>query len=88
LRGINYRPHYQTLAAGFRCPFGFCQRLIILWPMPNKTIRALVGLRWLALFQFLDPSNYLIAGHGCSLQFQACSNAVVSDDNAILDDGL
>jgi len=54
LRWVNYHMHYQVPAAGFRCPFGFRQRLVILWPVPSETVRALVGKRWLALFQLVQ----------------------------------
>ena len=67
LRRINYPPHYQKPAAGLCCSFGLCQRLIIFWPVPNDAIRAQVGLHGLVLFQFLNPSDYLTAGHGFSI---------------------
>jgi hypothetical protein len=61
LRGINYPAHYQKSPVCFRCVFGFCQRSIILWPIPNESINARIGLFWLALFQFLNSCDYLVA---------------------------
>jgi hypothetical protein len=59
--GINYRPQNQKSPACLRCPFGFSQRVIIFWPIPDEPTNATIAKRWLALFQSFNPADYLVA---------------------------